>query len=165
MAKPIRKAKVEPSFFHYLEGLKEGQPLELILVGHLVIDALLVELIQLKVVSDQPWKWNFPTKVQSCVDGGHLSAASQPFYIRLNDIRNDFAHMLGHKLTFDDLFAFVSDMAKAGYDFSDDTIHSDRKLSEEWYGFEGVLSEILNDLYSELAESLLNHGGPDRMAG
>lgn len=163
--KPIRKAKVEPSFSHYLEGLKEGQPLELVLVGHLVLDALLVEIIQLKIVGDTPWNWHFPTKVQCCVDKGFLSGTSQPFYTRFNDIRNDFAHMLGHKLTFDDVFALVADMANAGYDFSDDTIHSDRKLSEEWYGIEGVLIEILNNLYFELAESLHSHGGADRMGG
>ena len=31
MAKPIRKAKAEPSFSHYLEGLKEN-----VIVGHLI---------------------------------------------------------------------------------------------------------------------------------
>jgi len=85
--------------------------------------------------------------------------------LRLNDIRNDFAHSLGHKLTFDDAFDYVVKMASAGYDFSDEAIFRDKKLSREWYGIEGIFTEILTELYSELAWLLDAQGGPDRLAG
>lgn len=165
MKKPIRKAKTAPSFLHYLEGIRNGQPLELILTGHLVIEALLVELIQLKIVGDTPWKWNFPTKVKCCVDNGFVPASHGGCYEAFNNIRNDFAHVLGHKLVFDDVFALVEQLGKAGYDFSDETIYADRKLSEEWYGTDEVITEVLNAFYNELAWALHNNGGPDRLAG
>ena len=136
----MRKAKVSPSFLAYLDGLKRDQPLELILVGHLVVEALLVELIQLDLASDQPWKWTFPKKVEHCVSKGLVDAARKTVYLRLNDIRNDFAHSLGHRL-------------------------ENRSLSEEWYGLEGVLTEVLNEMYLELAYSLHENGGPDRTGG
>jgi len=163
MAKTIRKANVHPSFTQYLDRLRDEQPLELVLVGHLVLEALLVELIQLKDHHDKCWKLPFSEKLQRCSKMGTLLPARVPFYQRLNDIRNDFAHVLGHRLEFDDVFALVGDMAIAGYDFSDQTVYSDRKLSEEWYGVQGVLVEVLNNLYFELAESLLINGGASRL--
>lgn len=162
---PMRKAKLSPSFSLYLERLKKHQPLELVLRGHLVIEALLVELIQLQVANDRPWKWDFPSKVRWCVDKSLIPAERESCYLHFNDIRNDFAHILGHELTFDDLHDLLVDMAQAGYDFSDDTIYSDRELSEKWYGMEGALQEIINEFYFELAFSLHDHGGPDRLSG
>lgn len=159
----MRKAKVEPSFEHYLGFLSDGQPLVIVLKGHLVIESLLVEVIQLRRPGNRAWKMNFPDKVSTCVAEGLLPSANAPFYLRLNDIRNDFAHVLGHKLTYDDAFALVKDMAAAGYDFSDDTIHTDRTLSEEWYGLEGCIIEAIDDLYFELAWILHDNGGPHRL--
>ena len=161
----MRKAKIDPSFNHYLESVAGDQPLDLVLRGHLVIEALLVELIQTKQPGDQPWKWNFPQKADFCVAQNLLDSPRAEVCKRLNDIRNDFAHVLGHRVTFDELFTLVCQAAQAGLDFSDDTIHQNRALSEEWYGIDGVITEIFNSMYFDLAEALVNAGGPDRRGG
>ena len=161
----MRKAKVSPSFEIYLKGLTKGQPVELILVGHLVVEALLVEIINLTIKGDKPWKWSYPDKVAHCLKLGLIDAKQQATLLRLNEIRNDFAHSLGHTLNFDDVFAYVKEMAAAGYEFSDTTIYEDKSLSEEWYGFDGVIIEILNELYFGLAEVLATNGGSDRRGG
>lgn len=158
----MRKAAVSPSFSLYLEHLAQDQPLDLVLRSHLVIEALLVELIQLRKSGDTSWKWNFRDKTKFCVDEGFLPATREAMYLKLNDIRNDFGHILGHRMTFNDAFTYVEEMFSLGYEFSDDTIHQDRKLSEEWYGIEGILMEIVGNLYQELSGVLLQNGGPDR---
>jgi hypothetical protein len=83
----------------------------------------------------------------------------------LNDCRNDFAHILGQDITFDRVFTLAQKAAHAGFDFSDDTIHQDQNKAEEWYGIDGGLQEILNSFYFDLAISLHNNGGQNRMGG
>jgi hypothetical protein len=52
----MRKAKDTPSFDHYLHALsKNDEALVTVLKGHLVIEALLVEMIQLRVANDAMW--------------------------------------------------------------------------------------------------------------
>lgn len=161
----MRKARVDPSVSRYLEALAKDQPLDLVLRGHLVIEALLVEIIQLFEASDRPWRWNFPQKVDTCVTRGLVDLRVGALCKRVNDIRNDFAHVLGHTATFDDVFDLACEAARAGCDFSDETVFEDRALSEEWYGIDGVLTEILNSLYFVLAETLYKHGGAERLGG
>ena len=161
----MRKAKIDPSFMHFTDGVKGGEFLPIVLTGHLVVEALLVDLIQLRRPGDRAWRMNFKGKVDACVGYGFISATKAPLYLRLDDIRNDFAHTLGHELVFDDAFQLVKDMAAVGFDFSDDTIHLDRAKSEEWYGIWGCLIEALNDFYFDLAWILHDNGGPDRLAG
>lgn len=160
-----RKATTEPSFDAYLSNLGTDQPIELVLLGHLVIEALLVEIIQLSEHSEKPWRWNFPKKLDYVETKGLLPSPHRQFYERLNDIRNDFAHMLGHRLTFDEVFKLAQDLAAAGYDFSDSTLHTHRERSEEWYGCDGALTEVIMELYYELTEILATNGGPDRRGG
>lgn len=159
----MRKAKIEPSFMHYLEGTKGAEFLPLVLTGHLVVEALLVELIQLRRPGNAAWRMNFREKVEACVAESFVPANRAPLYLRLNEMRNDFAHSLGHELPFDDAFTLVKDMAAVGFDFSDDTIHLDREKSEEWYGVYGCLIEALNEFYFTLAWALHDNGGAHRL--
>ena len=136
-----------------------------VLKGHLVIEALLVELIQLRVANDAMWRWNFPTKTSKCVDFGFLTQDQADALNDLNDLRNDFAHILGQDVTFDRVFTLARKAAHAGFDFSDDTIHQDRNKAEEWYGIDGGLLDILNSFYFDLALILHDNNGPDRTGG
>ena len=159
----MRKAKEPPSFHQYFEKLADNQPLDLVLRGHLVVEALLVEIVQLTRPGDVVWRWNFGEKLQHCVTQGYIPVVQAACYNRLNDIRNDFAHILGHRLTYDELFQYAREMAAAGFDFSEDSVYADRQRSEEWYGYEGCMLEILNNLSIQLAMTLHEKGGPDRM--
>ncbi|MEZ6072972.1 MAG: hypothetical protein R3C10_22580 [Pirellulales bacterium] len=99
-----RRAKLAPRFVAYLDDLGRNQPLELVRTGHLVIEALLVELIQLSTPGNVPWSWNFPAKVDHCIAAGLLPSWRKSFYLAINHMRNDFIYVLGHELTYDDVF-------------------------------------------------------------
>lgn len=158
----MRKPVLAPSFEHYLDQINENDELlVIVLKGHLVLEALLVELIQLKLPSDQPWKWSFPQKVDRCVKEGYLSIDQGEALKDFNDMRNDFAHILGHQLTFDRVFTLAQKLGNSGFDFSDETIYGDRKLSEEWYGIDGGIIDILNTVFFDLAYILSENGGAD----
>lgn len=161
----MRKAKSEASFEHYLKnsGIDE-QALIYVLKGHLVVEALLVELLQVKILGDTPWKWNFPTKTSKCVSFGLINQEQADALNDLNDLRNDFAHILGQSIDFDRIFSLIKKASK-GFEFSDTTIHENKSLAEEWYGVEGGLVEVLNSFYFELAHVLFENGGTDRLGG
>jgi hypothetical protein len=162
----MRKAAASPSFEHYLKVINtDDQRLVTVLKGHLVVEALLVELLELHVPADAPWKWNFPKKTAKCVEFGLITASQAEALNELNSIRNDFAHVLGQRLGFERAFAMVQKAASAGFDFSDDTIHQDEIKSRECYDTDGCVVEVLNSFYFDLAMLLLEHGGPDRTGG
>jgi len=159
----VRKAKATPSFDHYLHALSESdEALVTVLKGHLVIEALLVELIQLRVSTDSMWRWTFPAKTSKCVEFGFITQSQADALDDLNNLRNDFAHILGQDITFDRVFTMAQKAANARFDFSDDTIHQDRVKAEEWYGIDGGLLDILNSFYFDLAHILHDNNGPDR---
>ena len=159
----MRKAKETPSFEHYLQS-NNDEALVFVLKGHLVIEALLVELIHLQSPGDIVWRWSFPRKTSKCVDCGFITKDQADALNNLNDLRIDLAHILGQDITFDRVFILVQKAAYAGFDFSDDNIH-DRNKAEQWYGINGGLMEILNSFYCDLAFILYDNGGPDRMGG
>lgn len=158
----MRKAVLSPSFEHYLASFGNEDVIVLILKGHLVIEALLVELLQTQEHSDKYWKLSFPKKCEALTSFGLLTSKQAEAIINFNEIRNDIAHILGHKVTFDRIFELAKKAAEAGFDFSDDTIHQNRKLSEEWYGISGGLIDILNAFYFDLAWILKEAGGSER---
>lgn len=162
----MRKAKATPSFEHYLHTLsRDDEALLTVLKGHLVVEALLVELIQLRETGDMMWRWSFPTKTSKCVEFGFITQDQAEALNDLNNLRNDFAHVLGQDISFDRVFSLAQKAAHAEFDFSDDTLHQDRATAEEWYGIDGCLLEVLNSFYFDLASILHDRGGPDRTGG
>lgn len=160
----MRKAVITPSFEHYLRVTEiDDQRLVTVLKGHLVIEALLVELLELHVDVDAPWKWNFPTKTAKCVDFGLITTSQAEALNELNNIRNDFAHVLGQRLGFERIFSLIQKAASAGFDFSDESIYQNETTAKEWYDTDGCIVEVLNSFYVDLAMILVENGGPDRI--
>lgn len=161
-------SKVEPSFIHYLQSLGPDQPIETVLVGHLVIESLLVEILQLAIPKGNQVrldKINFPQKLEFMASYSLLRQDRLYAYDTLNQLRNRFAHRLGHSIDHDFMYGYARKLASLGYDFSDTTLHSDRTQSKAAYSATDVLIEILNELYFELTEILVTLGGPDRRSG
>ena len=157
-----RKPASPPSIDFFLTKHPQQDALVLILMGHLSIEYLLVEILKLKCsYVDEPWNWNFPNKVNKCVEIGVLTDEAGEALKTFNNVRNNFAHILGHTLTFDDVFGLAKKVAGAGFDFTDDTIWTDRQLSEEWYGIGGVVNEVVRNIYLDLAYVLREEGGDD----
>jgi hypothetical protein len=160
-----RKPTSRPSIASFLTKHPQQDALVLILMGHLSIEYLLVEILKLKCPHvDEPWNWNFPNKVNKCVEIGVLTDEAGEALKAFNNVRNDFAHILGHRLTFDEVFGLAKKVAGAGFDFTDDTIWADRQVSEEWYGIEDVVNEVVSNIYLDLAYVLNEEGGDDFMS-
>lgn len=155
----MRKAKINPSFEHAYEEFVASPHLQRVIVGHLVIEAQLVELIQLKEPGDKAWRISFPQKVDKCIDLKLIHPNLKDGLLALNDMRNDFGHILGHSINYDDVFALLKTLAASGIEFSDDTIHLSRKESEEWYGFGGAFTEIFGNVFMELGTCIHDNGG------
>jgi hypothetical protein len=123
--------------------------LHLLLRGHLHLEAILNELLVRKNVSARRRKM-FANKVQAAFDERCIGEKLRYALLAINKLRNKLAHELHFKVTFDDAFTLVTEAADAGIDFSDNTIHEDRVKSEEWYGTEGVLIEVITNTFQHL---------------
>lgn len=128
--------------------------------GHLALEALLVELIQLKNPGERAWKFSFPDKTEFLYNqgliGGDLKSALDTF----NNFRNDFAHIFGYAVTFSDIHSLARKLEADGVDFSDSVGHLPEAVALEWYGDEQILlAEILWCLLYEIACALEEAGG------
>ena len=130
-----------------------SEELHLVLRGHLLIEALLNEIIQRSFEypnAIRDLRQSFFTKVKMLRAVNRIGDGEQRVLLAVNSLRNKMAHQLHFKVTFSDSFDLVQVAAQAGIDFSDDTIHADRKLSEEWYGTAGVLTEVISNTFQHL---------------
>ncbi len=92
----------------------------------------------------------FANKVRAAFEEGCIDEKLKGALLAINRLRNKLAHELHFRVTFDDAFTLVKEAARAGIDFSDDTIHIDRTKSEEWYGTQGVLTEVISNTFQHL---------------
>lgn len=141
-----------------------SEELHIVLRGHLHIEALMDEIIRRSFVCPtalDDYRQSFFVKVKLLRALGLIDEKLEQVLLALNSLRNKVAHRLHFVVTFDDAFSLVKSAAGAGVDFSDDTIHFDRKLSEEWYGTIGVLLEVFSNVFQELVwqnEALFTKG-------
>lgn len=92
----------------------------------------------------------FHTRVKLLRAVGGIDEATEKTLLAVNRLRNKVAREIGFAVSFSDAFALVTPVAAAGVDFSDDTIHKGRHLSEEWYGTHGILREVVGNTFHEL---------------
>lgn len=141
--------KITEGYFTYWEEPEKKRVLSMVSMGHLVVENLLVESIktQLKVPDEfDPYKLNYPQKVELCIALEIMPSYEKSVYLKLNGIRNKYAHQLNYELSFDEAFEYAKEMSDIGTPFTDDTIYENRELSKEYYGVEGIMTEILNHL-------------------
>ena len=65
-----------PSINHIL-NLFDNPSMSAFITGHLIIESILVQLIDLKKESNNTFKKNFPTKVKMCIDLGLLKVKQE----------------------------------------------------------------------------------------
>jgi hypothetical protein len=97
----------------------------------------LVQLIDFKLAKPHyfdAFQLSFPAKVDLCKAMNLINEDMANFLLEMNPTRNSLAHRLGFKFISDDAFAFVQSAARAGADFSDDTIHTDKKMQKNGMG-------------------------------
>jgi len=148
------KNREKPSLKHLIGELENKEQLVQVLVGHLVIEYILVKIIDTYLVHTDKFdtfRLSFPEKVNICISMATFDEDLGEFLKKINKIRNNFAHKLGYKLDFKECFDLVNEAANAGIDFSDETIYTSEQKSREWYGIEGILSEVIANTAQELA--------------
>ena len=149
-----KKEREPPDFNYILNELTEEQPLKTILIGHLVVDALLVGVANIKIDKNEfdVFKLNFPRKVGLCISLGLLDNNKRQSYLKLNEIRNHFAHELNYKFAFKDIIKYIKDINKAGFLLSVDINKCEKCKIED------LLIEGLNILTIELQGILYDNG-------
>jgi hypothetical protein len=161
MTDNIWENRETPGLEHIL-GLFNNVELGAYLTGHLLLESVLVQLIELKIGDNEkinPFNMSFPNKVNLALNRGLIWQSMADFLIEMNRIRNRLAHRLDEPITFDLVFGLAKAAQKGSIDFSDDTIHSDYQLSQQWYGVQGVIQEIFQNAAQDLSFIMEEHGG------
>ena len=80
----------------------------------------------------------------------------------MNDFRNDFAHVFGHRVTVAEVLRLARDLEEFGIDFSDSAGHYSEADAMQYYGgLLGILSEVGWCFLYEAAFILMENGGRD----
>jgi hypothetical protein len=147
----VRKPKVEPTIdYHLTSAFKDEDILALVLKGHLVIEAMLGKILRQAGFGEEIWRWPFPTKIEKCIASSPLPQWLGEICSDINNIRNDYCHSLGHEVSFSEAYKYVKRWSSLGLEYSDETICSDARESEEIYGVEGILTETLSNVMDEI---------------
>ena len=84
---------------------------------------------------------------------------------KINEIRNDAAHIFGHQITISSALALARDLESLGVDFSDSMGHYSEEEAVEYYdGLRGILAEIGWCVLFHAATILQEAGGRDIFA-
>ena len=157
-----RRPIIDPNPEALLSLLDHDPALSIVLRGHLLVEALLVRIRKAAGMAN-PEGGDFPTKARSCATEGLLSPAQAEALCELNDLRNDYGHILGYELTRDRAARLAYNLHCAGFDWSDDAPIQGESLLFEWYGgtshvvygcinaINSVLGLVLLDLGDEIA--------------
>ena len=152
---------VQPGLEHIIGG--ENELLSIFLRGHLVIEALLNQMIQsVEHISDKKLsKMTFAKKNDRCFDIGLFGNDFYEFLSQMNRIRNSFAHRLGYDLSEAEVHQLIQLAGRAPeVDFSDDMHQLDIKTLYEWYGnTSGVLMEMFKHVAMDLSFIVEANGG------
>ncbi len=160
------QGREQPNLDHLI-SLFSDDTISAFITGHLIIESLLVQMIDLKLEYPDEFdafSLNFPAKANLCKALGLIDSDMTSFLLEMNTIRNRFAHRLGYSLSFDDAFSFAQAAAKAGVEFSDDSIHTDRTNSEAWYGIKGIIQEVFQNAAQDLSFIMEENGGEFQFA-
>jgi hypothetical protein len=168
MAKLPRKPARPVTMDDIMSSAFEPNPDSLLdptLRGHLTIEALLIEFIQLRRQDDKIYHLSFPDKADYLLTENLIHSGLRDALIDFNEWRNDFAHVFGHEAKFADVHALARQLEDYGIDFSDTVGQQPAGDAARNYGGElGVLAEILWCLAFEVAHSLMEAGGRDLFA-
>lgn len=144
--------RTKPSIEHIM-NLFNNADLGAFLTGHLVLDSILVLMLETSPEETDQGKyfdWSFHRKTNASENRGLIHNGMACFLLEVNNIRNRLAHELDKPISFDEAFLLAKKAANAGVEFSDDTIHSDREKSEEWYGIHGIIQEVFQNASQDL---------------
>lgn len=144
--------RVRPGLEH-ITSLFENEVLGAFMSGHLVLESILVQMLETQPKEGDGgryFEWSFRRKVDASEFRGIIGKGAADFLRGLNDVRNRLAHKLDTPITFEEVFSLAKLAAEGGIDFSDETIYLDREKSEQWYGIEGIIQEVFQNVVQDL---------------
>lgn len=165
MSKTPRKPARPVTMDDIMTSAFEPDPTSLLdptLRGHLTIEALLIELIQLRRQDDKIYRMSFPDKADYLAAEGLIHDGLRDALVDFNEWRNDFAHIFGHQARFADVHALARQLETHCIDFSDSVGWQPAEEAARNYGGDlGVMAEILWCLSFEVAHAMMEAGGRD----
>lgn len=147
-----KKSQPDPSIDHIMNLLQPSVSSGF-LRGQLVIEGVLMVILRHNLSNPDAMELENTNYYRICSLCGALGLVDAEMLVLLRSIgriRNKMAHQLDYELSFDEAFALAVEAARAGVDFSDDTIYSDKVTSREWYGVEGIVQELFQNLAQDL---------------
>lgn len=117
--------------------------------GHLFLEFAMNTIIE-KALKLSTKNKTFANKITLLYKNNLISEDEKNLLKAINKVRNEIAHNLNYILTFDCVYNLVVLSSKARVDYSDDTIHENKKLSLEWYGVDGIVSELFPNTFCHL---------------
>ncbi len=155
------KNRTKPNLNH-VTGLFDNDELGAYITGHLILESVLVQLIELKLTDEDnlnPFNLSFPNKIEIAKNRLLIDDDMASFLLEMNRIRNRLAHRLREPITFEVIFNLAKCAAAGGVDFSDEAIHSCERFSRKEYGVRGIIQEIFQNAAQDLAFIMEDHGG------
>ena len=116
--------------------------------GHLFVENAMMKILD-KIPKEKGTSEKFSGKVSQMLMYNAIDEGMASLLRKINKIRNNIAHDLFYKLTFDEVFELVKESADLGVDYSDDSI-TDKEFAKECYGLEGLIAELFPNLYVDL---------------
>lgn len=164
MRKPQRDVELDDIISNQIIG-EDSEVIALVMKIHLALEAILIEAIRTFDADDKIYKLSFPAKAARLVTAGLATDRDRQAFEALNDFRNDFAHIFGHRVTLDEVLALARKLEALGVDFSDSAGHQTEDEAIQGYGgLLGVLEEIGWCILFHAAYLLSQAGGRDLMA-
>ena len=161
MRKPSRQVELDDIISSEILG-NDPEVIALVMRTHLALEAILIELISIFRTDDKILRMSFAAKTELLEKQGLISTNDRAAYDRLNDFRNDFAHIFGHEVTVPDALALARDLEREGVDFSDSIgNYAPAKALEYYGGMIGLLAEIGWCILFHAAYNLSEAGGRD----
>jgi len=146
----------------YIYALSDKEYLSTFITGHLGAEFIIDKLILTKISDDSIYdklRLRFEQKILLLKGFNLISDEELSLLKEINKIRNSFSHRLEFEIDFDKAFELVQLAHKAGIDFSDNTIWSDKELSETWYDIDGVVNEVIANINTHMANKYQDIGG------
>nr|WP_314463064.1 hypothetical protein [uncultured Clostridium sp.] len=146
----------------YIYALSDKEYLSTFITGHLGAEFIIDKLILTKISDNSIYdklRLRFEQKILLLKGFNLITDDELSLLKEINKIRNSFSHRLEFEIDFDKAFELVQLAHKAGIDFSDNTIWSDKELSKTWYDIDGVVNEVIANINTHMANKYQDIGG------
>ena len=158
----IKNHKAQKPNLNHIIG-EENPVLSIFLRGHLVIEAMIGQLLQTnnRVTHNRINKISCAEKIDLVLTLNLISQPLHNFLKELNKLRNKFAHNLGYDLTENEVYTVIKLAGKVPeIEFTDDMHLLDIKTLYDWYiNTAGVLLEMFKHVALDLGFLVEQNGG------